>query len=446
MNRRSFCLAVAGVGAVPFCRSQTESACNLRDYIVEEARKIPVGGRYDVIVAGGGPAGVAAAVTASRRGRKTLLLEKRGAPGGVWTSGLVACVMDGGKAALSKELAERLDALGARMPRRSELLARNYLFEPEYMKLVLEDMLFDAGVDWRTDAPVCAAVREGRRLAFVVAESESGRIAFRADSFVDATGDGALGAFAGCGYDVGGIDGSPEDQPASVCALVTVSDSRRVSRFILNDPSAFDREGKPLGNRKQLFREFLAGLGVETSYAAPSLFRLRGDVLMMMANQVYGLEIGDSARAAAEAHRARREIADIMSALASKGGPDWTGARMIACAERPWNRRARRIHGLYTLTTEDVAAGRTFPDAVTRSNDPIDVHGVTKEANRVLHAGAPRGYGFRPFEIPLRACRSKDVDNLWMAGRCISGDFIAHASYRMSGTALALGEAVGRNV
>ena len=101
----------------------------------EPSREIPLVGDYDVAVVGAGPAGIAAAIAAARRGCRTLLLEKAASVGGVWTSGLVTCVMDGGKAALARELTARLDAMGARMPRQAKMLASNYLFEPEYMKL-----------------------------------------------------------------------------------------------------------------------------------------------------------------------------------------------------------------------------------------------------------------------------------------------------------------------
>ena len=100
--------------------------------------------------------------------------------------------------------------------------------------------------------------------------------------------------------------------------------------------------------------------------------------------------------------------------------------------------------GRYTITADDVAAGRTFEDAIATSTFGIDVHATTFAANKKLAAGTPKGVRFRPFQIPLRACRAKDVDNVYMAGRDISGDFIAHASYRVTGSSVALGEGVGR--
>lgn len=96
------------------------------------------------------------------------------------------------------------------------------------------------------------------------------------------------------------------------------------------------------------------------------------------------------------------------------------------------------------MTREDVAAGRRFADALTESRFGIDIHGLDKKSNDVRAAGQHFGATFRPFQIPLRACQAKDVDNLYMAGRNISGDFIAQASYRVTGSSVALGEGVGR--
>ena len=84
--------------------------------------------------------------------------------------------------------------------------------------------------------------------------------------------------------------------------------------------------------------------------------------------------------------------------------------------------------------------------AVTTSRFGIDIHGLDKKANDVRAAGQNFGVKFRPFQIPLRACRAKDLDNLYMAGRCISGDFYAHASYRVTGSSVAIGEAVGKAI
>ena len=129
-------------------------------------------------------------------------------------------------------------------------------------------------------------------------------------------------------------------------------------------------------------------------------------------------------------------------ALAKLGGV-WDGFCVVATAEQLCHRAARRVHGRYTLNVADVQSGAVFPDAVTTSRFTVDVHATTAERNRKAAYGT-MGVKARPFQIPLRACMAKDVDNLYLAGRCISGDFISMASYRVTGRAVAMGEAVGR--
>jgi glycine/D-amino acid oxidase-like deaminating enzyme len=172
----------------------------------EEARNLPIAGECDVLVAGGGPAGIATAVTAARGGAKVTLIEAHGALGGIWTSGLLSCLIGFDGSDLDREILARLDKYGARHIRRPKNDSRAFIYEPEYMKLVCEEMCAEAGVRVRLYTSVVAALRDpsGRNISAVVTESKSGREAWRARRFVDCTGDGDLGALAGCGFDVGG--------------------------------------------------------------------------------------------------------------------------------------------------------------------------------------------------------------------------------------------------
>lgn len=122
-------------------------------------------------------------------------------------------------------------------------------------------------------------------------------------------------------------------------------------------------------------------------------------------------------------------------------GSPWQGIQLIATAAQIGVREGRRICGRYTVTVEDILAGRTHADAVCGVTAGIDVHAVNPQVSTAYdkenHLPA------RPYEIPLRALIARDKDNLMMAGRCISGDFLAHSSYRMTGNAVAMGEAAG---
>ena len=151
ISRRGF---IGGAVCSAGCAACAASASEAPDSVMEPARSVAVRGSYDVIVAGGGPAGIAAAIAAARIGAKTLLLEAHGCLGGIWTSGLVGCVLDFDKGGLADEIIQRLDVLGAR--KRED--RRNFHYEPEYMKFVCEELCREAGVSVRLLTHVAAAL------------------------------------------------------------------------------------------------------------------------------------------------------------------------------------------------------------------------------------------------------------------------------------------------
>jgi hypothetical protein len=114
----------------------------------------------------------------------------------------------------------------------------------------------------------------------------------------------------------------------------------------------------------------------------------------------------------------------------------------VATAEQIGVRDGRRIRGRYTVLKDDLAAGIVHDDAIVRVRFGIDVHALSAEHNK-NHAIMPKKIDMKPYDIPLRALIAQDVDGLMMAGRCISGDFIAHSSYRVTGNSVAMGEAAG---
>jgi len=443
-TRREFAALMMGTAAVaPFVR-----ASNASDGFREPVATLPLVDNCDVIVAGGGPAGIAAAISAARSGAKVRLFEAQGALGGVWTSGLLGCMIDFGKSSIDREITRRLKALDAWRPRRPltpSAADTNYVYEPEYLKLVCEQMCDEAGVDYWLHAPVVAAYRDatGRNVETVVTESKDGRRAWRAKVFVDCTGDGDLAFRAGCGFDFGGPDGT-NDQPASLCAVAVSPHREGLAPFVVNHPLAYDEKGCITSAPKKRFLAELQRAGLDPSYRQPTLFEVHDGIYVVMMNHAYGLGLDkakDITRATVEA---RREVILSSRALEKLGGA-WKDFRIVATAEQIGHRAARRIHGRYKMTVGDVKGGAVFEDAVTTSNFGVDVHATTLEANRVA-AYSSCGVKGRPFQIPLRACRAKDADNLYMAGRCISGDFLSMASYRVTGSAVAMGEAVGRAV
>ncbi|WP_168735941.1 FAD-dependent oxidoreductase [Cohnella fermenti] len=404
--------------------------------IIEPRRELLPSGNYDMIVCGAGPAGVCAALAAARSGIRTLLVEGGGCLGGVWTSGILCMIHDvASKAGLMSELRARLERMEAI---RYRFGGPNFTYDVEAMKAVLEEMCGEAGVEVRLHTRVVDAVASGGRLGAIVTESPSGREAFVADYFVDATGNGDLAARAGCRFEMGHPD-SGKVQPATLMAVFSglpesaLTAERHYNRYGRVEPGVASGE-------KQGLLETFRSAGYFASNDAPTVFPLPHPGLYgCMFNHEFDVRCDSAEAITAATIRARKELLRAVQAVWKL--PEWKELRLIVTADHIGLREGRRINGLYRLRAEDIVAGRRFDDGVCLVNFSVDVHSL--EPGVYQARSFTDGIKARPYHVPYRALVSSDYANLAMAGRCISGDFYAHASYRVTGNAVAMGEAVG---
>ncbi|TWT91561.1 FAD-dependent oxidoreductase [Stieleria varia] len=396
------------------------------DIVSEAAREVPVVDSVDVLVCGGGPAGISAAISAAKCGASVRILEAHGCLGGVWTSGMLSYIMDARKPGLNTELVKRLESMsGYRFVEH-----QHYMYDVEAMKVLLEDWCGELGIRMQYHTRVVAVdLDQGNRVRGVVTESKSGRQAWRAKTVIDTTGDGDVGALAGCSFEIGRDSDCP-CQPMSLMAVITAS------------PEALRSvdTGSNRGN-KDKFLKIMRSAGLDPSYSKPTVWHLGGAVAAVMLNHEYNVKAFDADAVTQATIRARRELYDISKALHQLGGP-WEGCRLVTTAEQIGVRDGRRIKGRYFVDVSDVMGGVRHEDAVCRSTFSVDIHALSREQNKTS-AYSSEGVKAKPFDIPLRALIAQEVDGLMMAGRCISGDFFAHASYRVTGNAVAMGEAAG---
>lgn len=395
----------------------------------EESRDVPVVGHFDVIVAGGGPAGIAAALTAARSGAKTALLEVHGQLGGVWTSGALAWIIDAkDKGGVMRELIAELEKKGGR----TGVGEGDFAYDVEVMKLVLEEKLAEAGVEIRLHTRVVSvSKRSDRMVGGLITESKSGREAWLGKMFVDATGDGDLAALAGCGFDLGRPENG-ECQPMTLMAILTGIRGKDVDAFLVNGSGGHAQAWRRL-------REAVEAGGHAPSYRSPALFRIHEDLFALMVNHEYGVSALDAGDITRSTIHARKDVFAAVAALKKNGGI-WENVRIAATGAQIGVREGRRIHGRYRVTVEDLFNGKRHADAVCSATFSIDVHSTNPKQSKDF---ASENRAVKPYDIPLGSVIARDVDNLLLAGRCISGDFLAHSSYRVTGNAVALGEGAG---
>lgn len=383
----------------------------------EASREVPVLGEVDVVVCGGGPGGIGAAAGAARAGAKTLLLERWGCLGGMATGGLVVPHFDGLlNDGINRVLIDRLKerkAWGAPFWEIS--------YDPEVFKQVAEELLLESGSDLLYHSLVVAAVLEDETLRGVVIETKSGRFVVLAKAVVDATGDGDVAARAGAQL----VRGRQSDGRMQAATLMFRMGG---VRWVQTGPAQLynlvDQAARQTGSSFRLAFERPWALHVPTPDTVIfQLVHVRG---------VDGTDVRQLTRAEIEGRRQVREVVDFLVSHTE----EFRSAYLIDTASQFGIRETRHILGDYVLTSDDLLGGRSFPDGIASASFPIDIHRPDDQGQTGILLD-------KPYQIPYRSLLVQGLEALLTAGRCISGDHEAHASYRVKGPCLATGQAAG---
>jgi len=407
------------------------------DYVSEPERKVPVAGEYDVVVLGGGPAGIAAATAAARGGAATLLVERYGFLGGMGTAagvtnfcGLFANVRGDIRQVVhgvADELLERIRGLGG-LAEPHLVLGRTkaQAYDMSAYKCAADDLVLGAGAKLALHAHAAGAALAGERtIDALLVETRSGRRAYRGRVFIDASGDGDLAAWTGAPWEkapdllyptlmfrVADVDPvSAGEAWREIPGLMAEAEAKGEFRF--------PRKGAIVRPQKHL-TEWRANV---TQIANPDGSAMDGT---------------DADAASAGEIEGRRQIRDYITFLRSRV-PGFERAYVLDIAPQVGVRETRRVLGDYVLTGEDVLTCADFADTIGVNGWPLERH----VAGDVEWSWPPiprsRGYN----QLPWRMCLPRAVDNLLVAGRCASMTHDGQSAARVSGACFVMGQAAG---
>jgi hypothetical protein len=417
------------------------------------ARQGLLAGETDVLVVGGGPAGLGAAIAAADAGARVVLAERYGFLGGNATAALVMPLMsfhtDKGKQAQTpntailpsdhgpgepvvhgvlKRLLERLVAAGGAI---RPSLATGYVvpFDPEWFKLIALELLDEAGVQFLFHA-FASAVLPGHE--GVVFETKSGPIVMRAKVIVDCTGDGDVAVQAGAPCEIGRFDGLV--QPMTLMFRVTEFRRAAFEAYVRDNP----KEWRGVHGLWALVRRATEAGELDLPREDMLFFATPHDTEVSVnstrVTRVLGADVWDLSYAEWCSRRQMRQIAAFLRRYV----PGFEDSYVVQSGIQVGVRETRRVLGEYQLTAEDVLGARKFDDAIARGAYPVDIH--NPKGSGTLLKRLPPG---EAYDIPLRCLLPKGTERLLVAGRCISGTHEAHSSYRVMPIVMATGQAAG---
>lgn len=403
----------------------------------------------DVLVIGGGPAGIGAAVAAARAGARTALVERYGFLGGNATAGLVGPFMTSysfdGKQQLVRgvfdELVRRMEVFGGAVHPGNIEGGSSYSgyyinghsnvtpFDPEGVKLVAAEMADESGVRMFLHSFFMDTLLEDGRVAGAIILNKSGLQAIRAHTTIDCSADGDVAYKAGAEMEVG-RESDGKMQPMTMFFRIGGVDEQEVQRYVDEHPEERTCMFNSLIEEMMKTREWPVNKNHLSVYRStqPGVYRVNTTRIQ----GVDGTDVEDLTRAELEGRRQAFKLVEI----ARKRFPGFANAALIDTAAQIGVRETRRIVGEYKLTYEDLKTGRSFPDTIALYGYFIDIHNPTGATTDTYNTA-------NIYHLPYRILVPIEVDGLLVAGRCVAATHEAFGAIRVMPCAFALGQAAG---
>ncbi|HMR83021.1 MAG TPA: FAD-dependent oxidoreductase [Niabella sp.] len=416
---------------------------------LEQQKEIPVIDEVDVLVVGGGPSGVGAAIGAAKTGANTMVIEALSSFGGMWTNGLVITL--GGFNNWLRPYERNVDGVMGEWLVKAEKMggaenSRSWVLDsdPEIMRVVADKMMEDYKVKCLLHTWFADAIVEDNQIKGIIVENVDGRQAIMAKNIIDCTGNGDVFARAGVEF-----THSQEMQPMTLSFYFAEVEPNTHIKYEEEVLIPFGPEPGYL--KGELMKEWQSprrdvdvdrvkmrethNKGEFPEYGGPWFGGLRERFPWVNTTRMYanGVKAAELTKAEMEGRKSAHQMIEYYR----KEVPGFEKSWIMKTASTMGVRETRQLEGVYQLTGDDVVACREFDDSIAMGSWPIDIHpGKGKSGQHDLYCPLP-------YQIPYRIMVPKTMDNLLIAGRCVCVDREALGSIRVGATCGAMGHAAG---